>query len=279
VTTPSVFERNILSADTPVFRRNSSIHSVAVVLEPGNWEKYDPFLLMAHDRMRSGVFGLHPHRGIETVTFLIDGHLNHYDNKHGKGVLHSGDAQWMTAGKGVQHVEDAAQDEEVDLLQLWINLPSTSKMTAPRYQDLRKNDMPVVNEEGAQVRIFSGSYGGTAANTINVTPVTMLEIRLEAGATVSPQFPGSYNGFLYILEGQGTFGADGAPGKKGQVLWMGSAENSEQSQLKIQAESPMRVMLYAGEPVREPVVARGPFVMNTEEEIVQAYSDYRNGLF
>lgn len=279
MTNQSFFERSILSVHTPVFQRNSDIHTMAWVLEPGNWEKHDPFLLMAHDRMRSGVFGIHPHRGMETVTFLINGHLNHYDNKHGKGVLHPGDAQWMTAGRGVEHVEDAAEDEEVDLLQLWVNLPAKWKMSPSRYQDLRKDDMPVINEEGAEVRIFSGSYGQVSADTKNIAPVTMLEVNLEAGAAVSPQFPGSYNGFLYILEGEGTFGVNAAAGTKGQVLWMGAADPAEQSQLKIQATSAMRVMVYAGEPIREPVVARGPFVMNTEEEIRQAYQDYRNGMF
>jgi redox-sensitive bicupin YhaK (pirin superfamily) len=279
MTKPSIFERSIQSVHSPVFQRNSDIHTMAWVLEPGYWEKHDPFLLMAHDRMRSGVFGIHPHRGMETVTFLIDGHLNHYDSKHGKGVLQPGDAQWMTAGRGVEHVEDAANNEEVNLLQLWVNLPSQWKMSPARYQDLRKNDMPVIREEGAEVRIFSGSYSHAAAETKNIAPITMLEVNLEAGATVSPQFPGSYNGFLYILEGEGTFGMNGAIGTKGQVLWMGSAHKGEPSQIKIQAKSPMRVMVYAGEPIREPVVARGPFVMNTEEEILQAYRDYRNGTF
>ncbi|QHT58577.1 pirin family protein [Paenibacillus lycopersici] len=279
MTHPSVSERSIESVRTPAFRRNSDIHTVAVVLEPDNWEQYDPFLLMAHDRMRSGVFGLHPHRGMETVTFLIDGRLNHYDSKHGEGVLQPGDAQWMTAGRGVEHVEDAAKDEEVDLLQLWVNLPAAHKMSPPKYQDLRMHDMPVVKEDGAEVRVFSGSYGDAIAGTVNITPVTMLEINLEAGAAVTPRLPGSYNGFLYVLEGEGTFGADAAAGAKGQVLWLGSADPAGPSQVKIQAASKMRVMLYAGEPVREPVVARGPFVMNTEAEIVQAYRDYRNGLF
>lgn len=279
MTNSSIFERSIQSVHNPVFQRNSDIHTMAWVLEPGNWEKHDPFLLMAHDRMRSGVFGIHPHRGMETVTFLIDGHLNHYDNKHGEGVLQPGDAQWMTAGGGVEHVEDAAQDEEVNLLQLWVNLPSEWKMSPSRYQDLRKDSMPVITEEGAEVRIFSGSYGHVTADTKNIAQVTMLEVNLEAGASVSPQFPGSYNGFLYILEGEGTVGVNATVGTKGQVLWMGPADSAEQSLLKIQARSAMRVMVYAGEPIREPVVARGPFVMNTEEEILQAYQDYRNGTF
>lgn len=272
-----VFSRSIKSVRTPEFQRNSDIHTMAWVFEPGNWEEHDPFLLMAQDHMRSGVFGIHPHRGIETVTFLIDGHLNHYDSKHGKGVLHPGDAQWMTAGRGVEHVEDAAKDEEVNLLQLWVNIPREWKMSPSRYQDLRKDEMPILHEDGAEIRIFSGSCGNKIADTKNIAPVKMLEVMLEPGAAVSPQLPGSYNGFLYILDGEGIFGLNATAGTKGQVLWMGSAGTAEQSTINIQAKSKMRVMLFAGEPIREPVVARGPFVMNTEEEIIQAFNDYKNG--
>ncbi|WP_285769039.1 pirin family protein [Peribacillus sp. SI8-4] len=275
----NVLSRGIKNVRTPSFQKNSEIHTMAWVVEPGNWKEHDPFLLMAHDHMQSGVFGLHPHRGIETVTFLMEGTLNHYDSKHGKGVLYPGDAQWMTAGQGVEHIEDAAEGETVSLLQLWVNLPAKSKMVPSRYQDLRRNDMVTIQEEGAEIRIFSGSYGNAAAETENVAPVTMLELNMEAGATVSPRLPGSYNGFLYILEGEGEFGVNQKAGRKGQVLWMGAAGDAEESEIRIEAHSRMRIMLYAGEPIGEPVVARGPFVMNTEEEIVQAFDDYRNGKF
>ncbi|PJN90486.1 pirin family protein [Bacillus sp. mrc49] len=274
-----VFSRGIKNVRNASFQKNSDIHTMAWVVEPGDWKEHDPFLLMAHDYMRSGVFGIHPHRGIETVTFLIDGHLNHYDSKHGEGVLNPGDAQWMTAGQGVEHNEDAAEGEAVSLLQLWVNLPAKSKMMPSRYQDLRKNDMLTFEGEGSQIRLFSGSYQDKTAETKNVAPVMMLEINLEEGATVIPQLPGSFNGFLYVLEGAGVFGANQTAGRQGQVLWMNRAEDAEESEIKIEAHSRMRVMLYAGEPIGEPVVARGPFVMNTEEEIVQAFDDYRNGKF
>lgn len=274
-----VFSRGIKNVRTASFQKNSDIHTMAWVVEPGDWKEHDPFLLMAHDYMRSGVFGIHPHRGIETVTFLIDGHLNHYDSKHGEGVLNPGDAQWMTAGQGVEHNEDAAEGEAVSLLQLWVNLPAKSKMMPSRYQDLRKNDMWTFEGEGSQIRLFSGSYQDKTAETKNVAPVMMLEMNLEEGATVIPKLPGSFNGFLYVLEGAGVFGANQTAGRQGQVLWMNRAEDAEESEIKIEAHSRMRVMLYAGEPIGEPVVARGPFVMNTEEEIVQAFDDYRNGKF
>lgn len=274
-----VYNRTISRVYTPQFQSKSDIHTLAAIIEPGQWEKHDPFLGMAHDLMRSGVFGVHPHRGIETVTYMIDGNLNHYDSKNGSGVLHPGDAQWMTAGKGVEHVEDAAPGELVNLLQLWVNIPAKYKMTPPRYQDLRKDKMPHKVENGVSTKVFSGSVNGLTAPTLNITPVTMVEFKTEAGSEVTPEIPGSFNGFLYILKGSGTFGSEQTPGKAGQVMWLGSGKNAEISNIQINAKEDMHVMLYAGEPIGEPVVARGPFVMNTEEEIIQAFVDYRNGTF
>lgn len=120
-----------------------------------NWEDVDPFLLMAEDYFVRGTFGMHPHRGIETVTYVIDGKLEHVDNKAGEGVLVPGDVQWMTAGKGIIHTEDPVAGETVHSLQLWVNLPSDKKMTEPRYQNMRAQDMPVRLEEGATIRVFS----------------------------------------------------------------------------------------------------------------------------
>jgi hypothetical protein len=274
-----IYHRTISHQYAPEFQQNSDIHTAAMVIEPGQWDKYDPFLLMAHDKMQRGVFGIHPHRGIETVTYMIDGNLNHYDSKHGTGVLHPGDAQWMTAGKGVEHVEDAAPGEWVDLLQLWVSIPAKHKMTTARYQDLRSDAMPQKEENGVKTKVFSGSVNGLTAPTVNITPVTMAEFKMKAGSKVTPELPGSYNGFLYILKGSGTFGSEEKHGEAGEVLWLGSGQHAERSKIKLEAQDDMHVMLYAGEPIGEPVVARGPFVMNTEEEVIQAFTDYQNGTF
>ncbi len=258
--------------------QNSPIHKVGIVLEPGNWAEFDPFLMMAEDWFQPGVFDFHPHRGIETVTFVIEGSLEHYDNMAGNGKITAGDAQWMTAGRGVIHKETPPEGETVHSLQLWVNLRSSDKMTEPRYQDLRSDELPVRQENGATVRVFSGISGEIIATTKNHVPVTMVEVLLEAGGTISQILPGSYNGFLYILEGQGTFGASKTEGLKNQVLWLGEGGNGE-STIEIVAKEKLRVLLFAGEPVGEPVVAYGPFVMNTEAEIRQAFSDYRAGKF
>ena len=272
-------QRSIRRTKTVQYQTNSPIHRNGFILEPGNWQEYDPFLMLAEDFFQKGTFDNHPHRGIETVTFVIEGTLEHFDNKAGHGKLEPGDVQWMTAGRGVIHKEDPAPGSTVHSLQLWVNLPSSKKMTEPRYQDLQSKDMPVRQEEGVFVRVFSGSSRGLHATTLNHVPVTMVEILLDPGASVSQDLPGGYNGFVYILEGSGSFGVDETEGHAGQVLFLGSADGEKESEIFITAQEKLRVLLYAGEPVKEPVVAYGPFVMNTQEEIRQAISDYQTGQF
>jgi redox-sensitive bicupin YhaK (pirin superfamily) len=249
------------------------------VLQPGNWAEFDPFLGLMEDWFRQGTFEDHPHRGIETVTIVLEGHLEHRDNHGGAGLLGPGDLQWMTAGRGIIHAEDPVAGEVVHSLQLWLNLPRSQKMTTPRYQDLMGAAIPVRREPGALVRVFSGSSAGVTAPTLNHTPVTAVELRLDPGAQVTQDLPSSYNGFIYVLEGSGYFGVDSIRGEKGQVLWLGSAEGTVQSEVTVRAEGPLRALLMAGQPLGEPVAAYGPFVMNTEAEIRQAFADYRAGRF
>lgn len=271
--------RDILRVWTVNPQRRSSTHTAGMVLEPGHWAEHDPFLLLAEDWFQLGTFDVHPHRGIETVTYVINGKLNHYDNKFGEGALLPGDVQWMTAGRGVIHKEEPSAGETVHSLQLWVNLPRAEKMTAPRYQNLRSQDMPVRREEGALIRVFSGSSAGVRATTQNHVPVTMVEINLESGYTVTQDLPGDFRGFIYVLEGSGTFGTNKVEGTKGQAMWLGTADVGRDSGIEIHATENLRVLLYAGRPLREPVIAYGPFVMNTKEEIAQAFQDYQNGTF
>lgn len=274
------YQRNIKEVWKNGINHISAQHQNRFILEPGKWADYDPFLFLAEDWFQKGSFDVHPHRGIETVTYVLSGKLEHYDNKTaGTDVLQGGDAQWMTAGRGVIHKEDPAAGEIVHSLQLWVNLPSEHKMTEPRYQNLRSQDMPVREEPGARMIVFSGSSAGVKSATKNYVPVTMVEFNIEPGVTVKQDLPGSYNGFLYVLEGEGTFGREGTTAGKEQVLLLGSAEGHEASELEITASTKLRVLLYAGQPLREPVVARGPFVMNTQEQIIQAYQDYTDGKF
>ncbi|MBD8004635.1 pirin family protein [Bacillus norwichensis] len=275
----NVLSRGIRSVKDVFYQENTPTHKAGLVIEPGNWGEHDPFLLMAEDFFQRGTFGMHPHRGIETITYVIDGKLEHVDNKGNVCELFPGDVQWMTAGKGIIHSEEPAVGSTVHSLQLWVNLPSNKKMTEPRYQNMRAQDMPVWREDGAIIRVFSGISNGVQADTKNHAPVTMVEMLLEAGSTVRQDFPGGYNGFFYVLEGKGRFGNRDTEGKKGQVLWLERGDDLYPSEVEVHAEEKLHVLLYAGQPIGERVVARGPFVMNTEEEIIQAYQDYREGKF
>jgi quercetin 2,3-dioxygenase len=274
-----VHSRDIQKVWTVQERKISAVHRAGAVLEPGHWGDYDPFLLLMEDKFEKGAFDTHPHRGMETITYVIDGTINHYDSVTGEGgKLQSGDFQFMTAGRGVVHNESPGEGESVHLLQLWVNLPQKYKMAEPRYQNIHKEDAPVRHEEGALIRVYSGSSGIVLSNTHNYVPVTFVEMVIENSASISQDLPGSYNGFIYVLEGSGSFGEDHVQAKKGQALWLGTAD-SELSLIKVTATEKLRIILFAGEPLKETVVARGPFVMNTEEEIAQAYADYRNGKF
>lgn len=261
-------------------KKNSDIHSAGLVLPSGNWEEFDPFLVMAEDIFQKNAFDFHPHRGMETVTYVIDGVLEHSDNKGGSGTLKPGDAQWMTAGSGIMHLEEPPENVSVHTLQLWVNLPKANKMAEPRYQDILSNKVPVRKEEGVTYRVFSGNSGDVVSSTKNYVPVTYVEIIIDAGRTASQDLPSDYNGFMYILEGSGVFGDNQVKGEKGEVLLLESVkEKADVSEIIIKANEKLRVIFIAGKPLNEPVVARGPFVMNTEEEIKQAYSDLRNGKF
>lgn len=278
MSTRSAPPRGIDRVVTPVMQPGgTSAHSVRLLVEPGRWAEHDPFLLLAEDWFVPGTFPDHPHRGIETVTFVIDGELEHRDNHGGQGVLGAGDAQWMTAGRGIIHREEPRG--RVHTLQLWVNLPAADKMTAPGYQDLRAAEMPVREGPGFRFRVFSGASGPVAAATRNHVPVTMVEMLLEPGARAEQPVSGDDRAFVYVLEGRGRFGAAETPVEAGQVAWLDRGQPSAPSVLPVAAEGPLRALFWSGRPLGEPVVARGPFVMNTDEQIRDAYADYRAGTF
>lgn len=153
-------------------------------------------------------------------------------------------------------------------------------MVAPRYQDILSNSVPLRTEEGVTYRVYSGNSGDVVSTTKNYTPVTMVEILVDAGYSAKQDLPSDYNGFMYVLEGSGIFGTNEVKAEKGEVLLLGSIkEEAETSEITIKANDKLRVIFYAGRPLNEPVAARGPFVMNTEEELSQAYSDFRAGKF
>jgi quercetin 2,3-dioxygenase len=252
------------------------------LIAPGNWADFDPFLVLMEDWMHEpGGFPDHPHRGIETVTFVLDGELHHADNRGNSGVLGGNDVQWMTAGRGIIHAELPNLDRSSHTLQLWLNLPSSRKMVDSDYQDLLATQAVSVEDSRAEIRVISGGVEGVAAPTRLHTPVQYLDVRLEAGGRLSVPVPAAHNGFVLVLEGSVIIGPDLVHGEAGQVLWLEFplVGATGAAALAVTADVPSRMLVVSGEPIREPVVAYGPFVMNTEEEIVQAYRDFHSGKF
>jgi quercetin 2,3-dioxygenase len=279
-------ERPIAKVSTRQFvGRDEQADDKALVLEPGRWEDYDPFLLMAEDWFSTQGFDWHPHRGIETITVVLDGKLEHHDNRGGHGILKKGDVQWMTAGKGLLHREMAYNKQPVHTLQLWLNLPSDKKMVEPKYQDLRGDLVPIHREPGIEVKVFSGQSGGVKGSASNYVPVTMLDMSVrgdddDSSSSFSQEIPAGQEGFVYALAGQGTFGSDGVSVAAGQIGHIAKTDPREgPTRLAIHSKEPSRFLLWTGQPLHEPVVAHGPFVMNTRAQIVEAFSDYNAGLF
>jgi redox-sensitive bicupin YhaK (pirin superfamily) len=282
----TILQRRVARIDRPKIQTGMTPeHRVRPLIPSGDPKATDPFLLLMEDWFPRGVFDRHPHRGMETVTYVIDGRLDHYDNYGNQGSLVPGNVQWMTAGRGVIHNEQPPDGVTVHSLQLWVNLPAADKMVEPRTQNLAAADLPLRREQGAEIRVFSGKSGDAIAPTKNFSPITMLEVRLEAGARIRQELPADYNAFLVVLEGDGLvggqwLGGDDSPVHAGDVVWLTRTDEVGLSEVNIAGgTASLRVLLYAGRPLREPVVARGPFVMNTEEQIRQAYIDYREGRF
>jgi redox-sensitive bicupin YhaK (pirin superfamily) len=241
----------------------------------------DPFLLLDHFRSDDpqdyiGGFPPHPHRGFETVTYLLEGRVRHRDSAGHSGVIESGGVQWMTAGSGVVHSEMPEQEEgRLAGLQLWINLPAANKMSPPRYQEFAREEIPEEQrEEGVKVRVIAGisSRGSRGPVTGLITPVSYLDVSLPAGRRFSEPLPAQLNGFVYLIEGG--LEIAGTPIGSRSLAVLG-----EGAHVDIEARHDSRLLLVAGRPLQEPVARRGPFVMNNEAELQQAFRDYQEGRF
>ncbi len=276
-----MFVREVARIDDPQFVSGQVTgHRARRLIDAPDAAFADPFVLMAEDWSPQGIFAFHPHRGIETVTFVIEGAIEHRDSAGYGGVIHAGDAQWMTAGRGIQHEENPPAGTIAHTLQLWVNLPAAEKMAAPRYQDLVASALPVRSEDGVEIRVFSGAYGDMISPTLNHLPVTMLEVRVENGGAFRHLFAATDNAFVYVLEGAIEIGAAGDLLEASQLGWLTRLEEPGSSELTITARgAASRFLLFAGQPLREPIAFGGPFVMNTQAEIQQAFADYRAGRF
>src|SRR5271166_5155661 len=227
-------ERSVLRIDRPEVQQGMTPQHRVRPLMPaamrGDFAATDPFLALMEDWFPRGVFGKHPHRGIETVTYVLEGRIDHYDNQGHEGTIGPGDVQWMTAGRGLIHNEIPAEGVTVHSLQLWVNLPAADKMTAPRYQDLAGDAVPVRRESGVEIRVFSGASGGVTGSTKNFVPVTMVEVRLDQGASVRQDLPADYNAVIVILEGEGSIGAEAKFVTEGDVAWLTRSDSAEASE-------------------------------------------------
>jgi len=238
------------------------------VRRPGQWAKFDPFLMMAEDWFTEPGFGWHPHRGIETVTFVLSGRQRHGDSTGVSSVLEAGDAQWMTAGRGIIHQELAEGGEQVHSLQLWVNLPAARKLTEPRLQDLRRAALPSSVSDGARVTTYAGTGAATTVNS----PISLLHVELEKGARTVLDVDPAWRSILYVL--QGSIDVGGTTVLAGKV---GLSHPTTASALALSTRESASVLVFSGLPLREPVAHRGPFVMNTASELDQAMEDYRLG--
>jgi len=280
-----VFVREVAWIEDPaIMPGNVRGHRVRRLIDGSAAALTDPFLVMAEDWMPRGTFPLHPHRGFETVTFVLDGSIEHRDSAGNGGVINAGDAQWMTAGRGVRHEEEAPAGTIAHTLQLWVNLPSAAKLVAPRYQDLRGEEMPVRREKGVEVRVFSGRSGDVAATTLNYVPVTVLDARVDPGTSFRQHIEADQNVFVYVLDGSVRVGSLHERVDFNQIAWLTRSENPGLSQIDFVTDvdeetGPCRFLFFAGCVLREPIAFGGPFVMNTEAELMEAYSDYRAGRF
>src|SRR5664279_3786408 len=252
----------------------------------------DPFVHM--DQMGEVDYGpgepkgtpWHPHRGFETVTYMIDGTFRHQDSIGGGGLITNGDTQWMTAGGGILHIE--APPEELVVsgglfhgIQLWVNLPGVDKMIVPWYQDIGAAKVALLSspDGGALLRVIAGDVDGHAGPGSTHSPMTLVHATLSPGATVAVPWRRDFNALVYVLGGRGTVGEERRPVRTGQLAVFGEGDSITIAADRTQEgrTHELDVLLLGGRPIREPVFAYGPFVMNTREEVAQAFEDYQAG--
>jgi redox-sensitive bicupin YhaK (pirin superfamily) len=251
-------------------------------ISPRASNEYDPFLLFDHFAFNNPLegpirgFPMHPHRGIETVTYMLDGSVAHRDSLGNSDTIHPGDVQWMTSGRGILHEEMPRRGESGNIygLQLWVNLPAADKMTQPQYRGVRSSTIPVIEKDGAKIRIVAGEIDGISGpvTEINASPLYM-DVELAAGSRFVLPIPSGHTVLAYLFEGAGEFGSEVAESVCMIVF------NDDGDQIEIKTETGARFMLIAGAPFKEPIVPYGPFVMNTVDEIRQTILELQNGTF
>ena len=246
--------------------------------------RLDPFLMLdafGSDKAGDYIAGFpeHPHRGFETVTYMLAGRMRHRDSAGNEGLITDGGVQWMTAGRGVIHSEMPEQNEGLmEGFQLWLNLPAKDKLRAPWYRDIPNAEVPrFTTESGATVQVIAGvAHGVAGAVQREDTEPLYLDIELPAGASFEQPLPAGHNAFIYVFRGEAVVGGKGVPQTRMAIL--DNAEGADGVVVKA-ASGPARLLLIAGRPLKEPIAQYGPFVMNTQAELHQAVEDFRAGRF
>jgi hypothetical protein len=246
-------------------------------------DHFDPFLLL--DEFRSddpndyiAGFPDHPHRGFETVTYMLAGRMKHGDNQGNSGLLGPGSVQWMTAGRGIVHSEMPQQENGLMWgFQIWVNLPASDKMNTPRYQDLQGDQIPETRAaEGVTARVIAGELAGvTGAVSKVATDPVYLDLHFDAGASLTVPLPEAHNAFIYVYDGQVVAGpaSEKTPVERGELALLSHGDGLDLAA----GSAPARLILLAGRPLGEPIARYGPFVMNTNEELRQAFADFQSG--
>lgn len=248
--------------------------------------RMDPFIMLdynskfhfpATDKPK-GV-GVHPHRGFETVTIAYEGSVSHHDSSGGGGTIHQGDVQWMTAASGVLHKEYHAEEFYkqggiFQMVQLWVNLPAKDKMSTPKYQAIEHKDIPTVEVENGFIEIIAGEYNQTKGVASTFSPVNMLNAKLNEGGKANFSFPANYNTVLLVIDGEVKVNNEEIVPTDHLLLFTNEGED-----FSIEATENSVVLILSGEPLNEPIASYGPFVMNTQEQIREAFEDFNNGKF
>ena len=271
-------KRKLIDVQTPQPRPGflGAGHTARAVIQT-DYTQSDPFIVLMDDMLDKKdevpVGGPHPHAGFETVSLLIEGEM-------GDGVhkMKAGGLQIMTAGSGVVHTETIDKKVKMRLMQLWLNLPKDKRWTMPKLQDLSLKDVPIVSENGLNIKIYSGTFAGVTSPVSNYVPLILADIKMQAGISTLQNIPSSFTTFLYVLEGSLKVGDDDKIINQNQVGWLDRYTDNTSSELKLTAgDTGVRFLLYSAQPQGDPIVSHGPFIGDSQEDISRLYSEYRQG--
>lgn len=261
------------------------VHTFIPSSEKLDMKRMDPFIMMDYNSKHHftpsetprGV-GVHPHRGFETVTIAYKGRVAHHDSSGGGGIIGEGDVQWMTAASGVLHKEYheetfSKEGGEFQMVQLWVNLPARDKMSPPKYQAIKNQEIGKFNFNGGEVAVIAGEYKGVKGAASTFTPISMFNVKLNSGASADFSFPSKQNTSVLVLEGSVKVNGVDVPTDH-FVLMANDGED-----FQVEASENAFVLILSGQPINEPIAAHGPFVMNTKQELLEAFDDFNRGKF